>query len=271
MSKNIMTLSKAEKLKVATELFSNANKKRSSSIKVLNDDKASAVSLQILSMEEDIKGLILVLDYYGFPLLKEVKDVHNIFKNHKLRYITGLILSVTNLILDDLKQLNKMTRDTNRLKRYQIDSDFLLNDFVRYSVNRIATIKKEVDLFSRMEKIRQKAMYVDFRDEISSPQNISEKDFELVSERVVIINKSIQRLKKMLEIELISKGSIKDIKESNFAQILNLITGWAKKNNIENLKQIIPLFDEYIEYVNNPAQLKKLRDGIEKSRKKNKK
>ncbi|MGM0478662.1 MAG: AbiV family abortive infection protein [Bacteroidota bacterium] len=271
MSKNIMTLSNAEKLEVASELFTNANKKRSSSLKLLDHDNASAVSLQILSMEEDIKGLILILDFYGFPILKEVKDIHNIFKNHKLRYIAGLILSTLNLFVEDFKKLRELFQDMNRMRKHLNDIDFFINEFKSYSENRIASIKQEIKLFSKMEIIRQRAMYVDFQDNLLSPDHISKKDFQIVSERVDTINQSIKKLKTLFEDQLISQGSVEKLNQTGVTVILSFITAWAKKNKVENLEQIIPHFDEFLEYFKDPSQRHELKIGIEENFRRRKK
>jgi|SRR5690554_737523 len=263
MSKTLLTLNKTEKGKVVKELLKNAERKRNSSIILLeNDDIASAIHLQILSMEEDIKAMILMLDAYGFKLIQHVKDINTIFKNHRLRFVTGFILSSLSYFKEDIERLPELFRNDRLMKAILEDRTMYLKPLLSHVVDRARQVKDELYLFSEMERIRQMSNYVDFVNEIHSPSNLTIDDFELVQKRVLKINSTVLLIDRNLKSNQITADIVEKINSSNVFDVLNHITQWSKKNDVKKLKNFTNDIQSFIEYISDEENVEEMRMQI---------
>lgn len=263
MSKTILTLNKNEKEKVVNELLKNAERKRNSSIiLVKNDDIASAIHLQILSMEEDIKAMILMLDAYGFKIIQNIENINSIFKNHRLRFIAGFILSSFSYFKEDIERLPVLLRNERLIKAVLNKPTYFLKPVLLYLVNRAMQIQDELYLFSEMERIRQRSNYVDFVNEIHSPSDLTIADFKLVQIRVLKINSTVLLIRRSLKNKHVSTDAVKKMNNSKIFEALSHITKWSKKNEVKELQKFTSDIQNFIEFISDEDNLEKMRMEI---------
>lgn len=196
-AKDFMSLTNEECELASEVLLKNAERKYLDAITLANEKSfGSATSYLILSTEETMKAFILIMDSNGFQFRRKVDGVKSLFTNHSIRYGLALILSIMNIFTSDIKQFFLIARNdvSAFLNLYKNKED--LNLFLTtYIKEKVQIISAEINWFSNAEFIRQEGMYVDFSDELKSPFDISEKDFEDVRIRVEAIRNFVDEFK----------------------------------------------------------------------------
>jgi AbiV family abortive infection protein len=192
-NKSFMNLSKKECLEVAIETFRNAENKHSDAlILAKNNSYGMAISALILSLEENIKAVILFLDGNGFEFRKRVKGVKNLFVNHKLRYPLGFVLSGFNIFGKDLIGfISKIVSNPSIIKGFNINEREWESLALNYILEKINQLDEERIWFSNAEYLRQDGMYVDYDNIIKTPLSIDKKDFNDILVRVSGISEFI--------------------------------------------------------------------------------
>ena len=194
-NKSFMNLSKKEFIEVAIETFRNAeNKHNDALILAKNSSYGMAISALILSLEENMKAVILFLDGNGFELTKRVKGVKNLFVNHKLRYPLGFVLSGFNIFGNDLIIfISKIVLNPSMVKDFNINEKEWESLALNYILEKINQLDEEIIWFSNAEYLRQDGMYVDYDNIMKTPLSVDREDFNDVLVRVSRIREFINK------------------------------------------------------------------------------
>lgn len=185
-NKNFMSLSNSE-CKLAYEfLMKNANALyNDAKLLASNGSYGPATSMLIHSTEETMKAFVLFLDSNGFDFRRRVKGIKNLFDNHKLRYGLAMFLSILYILSEDIKtfflDIKSNPKNFHELIKNKEQIGTVLLEYIR---KKIIVIIQEVIWFSNAEFLRQKGFYVDYVDEIKTPLQISNVDFENVLIRI---------------------------------------------------------------------------------------
>ncbi|UOB17512.1 AbiV family abortive infection protein [Abyssalbus ytuae] len=185
-NKSFMNLSKKECLKVAKETFRNADSMYNDGVHLAkNDSFGRATSLLILSMEENMKALILYLDGNGFEFRSRVKGIKSLFNNHKLRYPLALVLSGFNIFGKDIKEIiTKIKTNPTEIQAYMRSKNKWESLAKVYLLKKIKQFISEILWFSNAEYLRQEGMYVDYDIVMKTPLDINKQDYQDVYYRI---------------------------------------------------------------------------------------
>ncbi|MGG8494926.1 AbiV family abortive infection protein [Tenacibaculum sp. TC6] len=185
-NKSFMNLSKEECLEVAKEIFHNAKSKyRDALILADNNSYGMATSTLILSLEENMKAVILFLDGNGFEFRKRIKGINNLFINHKLRYPLGFVISSFNIFGDDLKGFTaKIVSNPSIIKDFNINEKEWEGPVLKYISEKINQLEEEITWYSNAEYLRQDGMYVDYDKVIRTPLSVDKEYFNDILTRV---------------------------------------------------------------------------------------
>lgn len=181
-----MNLSKKECIEVSEVTFHNSEVIYNDAIALANNKSyGRATSLLILSMEENMKGLILFLDGNGFEFRKRVKGIKNLFINHKLRYPIAFFVSCLNILKKDVEKYFFRISRRPVISRYLIENEEVFEKYsLEYLRKKLKQISTEVNWFLKAEFLRQEGIYVDFDNVLKTPLDIKEKDFNDVLLRI---------------------------------------------------------------------------------------
>ncbi|MGD0711485.1 MAG: AbiV family abortive infection protein [Bacteroidales bacterium] len=185
-NKSFTNLSQTECIEAYKAILANADRLYNDA-KFLSEKSSygTSISLLILSAEESIKALILIMDGYGLQLRNNIKGLNKIFLNHKLRYPVVLILSCFHVISLDLKFMYENYLQEPHTIAKCVKGEKLVDDKFRlFLIKKINEIINEIKWFSNAEVKRQIGFYVDYRDGIISPLQITENDFNDVLIRI---------------------------------------------------------------------------------------
>lgn len=101
-SKTFLTISQAECLSVYPKVLANAEMKWESGKKLAETgDFGSATSQQIISIEEFIKAIILILDGNGFRFRK-MPNAKVFFQDHQIRYFLAYIFIIFDVFKNEM-------------------------------------------------------------------------------------------------------------------------------------------------------------------------
>lgn len=197
---NFINISPKNSKTLHEPIYKNAQKLRRDAILVANTNKSfsTATSLLVLSSEEIIKAILVLLHSEDFNVYK-IKDAKKFFSDHKIRHELAKLLEVINGFIESGIEYEK--NEKSNIKKFQ-------NEEWNNILNFITDIKNAMQPFlktgSRMKLLEQfndnknKGFYTDFRDELQIPsKTINENQFHLSLETVERIIKTYKVLRIM--------------------------------------------------------------------------
>ena len=215
-----INLSKKDSRDLNIGIFENAKRLKSDSSVLVDVNKSysSASSLLILSSEEVIKAILVLLHSHGYRVYL-LKDAKGFFKNHEIRHSLQMLIETGMSLFDTIdkwenRKLEKPIPNTtrkwlNNTLQFLSDAAFVLSN-VSTAMNRIEGIKKFNDL-------KNAGFYVDYKNEILIPQNtVLQKDYNSIletSNRLIIFYKQLRILFHPSITKHLSKDKIEEIKK----------------------------------------------------------
>lgn len=219
-SQNFMNISRKECLEVYKEILSNSERKwNSAEILAENKDYGTAFSTAIISIEEIVKSMLLLLDGKGFEL-RTVKGIDTIFKNHRIRYFIAYMMLVFSVFGEDLTKLLIKYRNNPQLivwlnERNKRNKGFVEKFAKRYFQNKLPLLINELDWFIKMDIFRQDGFYCDYDNHLKTPLNINENNYQ----------EAIKRITKVREIGLLFIESYEAINDIDNKLIIKFNSG----------------------------------------------
>lgn len=158
-------------------------------------DYGMAMSHLLISTEEMIKALVVVMDAQGFDFRK-VKGMDIFFKNHEIRFFISFITFIFTLFADDGKKIFQEMKNnpakTKELATLLEDKAIIFKKLQIYFIKKLIIIKQELHWFSQAEAFRQNGFYVDSKGNLVSPLQYTDKDYNETRLRIEKINTAIQ-------------------------------------------------------------------------------
>lgn len=241
MKKNFTTLSSSECLEYYTEVIKNAESKFNSADKIAQfGDYGTALSTQIIGLEELIKALVLFADGKGFEFRK-VAGMNSVFKNHGLRYLFSFFLFVFSVFGETLQEgmkyvMKKAESDEGmaQFKAMQSNQEEFFHKYILpHLVERLRFVFSELKWYSEFDKTRQLGFYSDFKDQLHNPADIDEQFYSEFKMRVDsvknIVFKMIEEFN--LDIPFVNKylpKIIEDCKKKEIYELLALLISKTK-------------------------------------------
>lgn len=214
-----INLSKKDSRDLNIGIFENAKRLKSDSSVLVDVNKSysSASSLLILSSEEVIKAILVLLHSHGYRVYL-LKDAKGFFKNHEIRHSLQMLIETGMSLFDTIdkwenREIKKQIPNTkkkwlNNTIQFLSDAAFVLSN-VSSAINRIEGIKKFNDL-------KNAGFYVDYRNEILMPQKtVNKEDYNSIldtSNRLIIFYKQLRILFHPSITKHLSNDKIEEIK-----------------------------------------------------------
>ena len=214
-----INLSKKDSRDLNIGIFENAKRLKSDSSVLVDVNKSysSASSLLILSSEEVIKAILVLLHSHGYRVYL-LKDAKGFFKNHEIRHSLQMLIETGMSLFDTIdrwenRKLKRQIPNTkkkwlNNTLQFLSDAAFVLSN-VSTAINRIEGIKKFNDL-------KNAGFYVDYRNEILIPQKtVNKEDYNSIldtSNRLIIFYKQLRILFHPSIANHLSNDKIEEIK-----------------------------------------------------------
>lgn len=184
--KSFMNLSKAECHLVKEECLRNAKAKYDDALALANSGSyGSAVSFLVISLEESMKATILALDSCGFEFRHKISGIDSIFKNHRLRYYLGFILTLFEIFSNEFMYwLKPFFEDPEKMKSFKAEGPIFEKQVSDWAIRGMKQVNDEIDWFKNADFFRQSGLYVDFANEIKSPLKATKNEFDELKTRI---------------------------------------------------------------------------------------
>jgi AbiV family abortive infection protein len=181
-SKELYNISRNECLKLYGLVLKNADDNWIAGTLLADKEYyGQAISLITISIEETIKGAIILLDGSGFDF-RTTKGVKRVFKEHGIRYYTAYLLMVIYLFGEDLKKLiDQVLQQPDKLEQFRQmanDSVELQEMAIKFFKQKLIEISQELSFFKEMDESRQKGFYSDYKKIFHTPAMITKIDFQ---------------------------------------------------------------------------------------------
>ncbi len=194
-SKTFLTISKKECLVVYKSILENSDRKWEAGINLSTiNDYGGATSMAIISVEELVKALIVLLDGNGFNF-RRVKGMDAVFKHHQIRYFIAYAMFILSLFSDEVaKFIIEFREKPDELIRLeeemrQNEEGFFEKNMKRYLFRKMIQLKKEFDWFSQVDIFRQDGFYSDYKEQLKTPITIGVYDYDQVIQRLERVRK----------------------------------------------------------------------------------
>jgi AbiV family abortive infection protein len=194
-SKTFLTISKKECLIVYKNILENSDRKWESGKNLAKiNDFGGATSMAIISVEEMIKAIVVLLDGKGFEF-RNVKGMDVVFNHHQIRYLIAYAMFVMSLLGDELlKFLTRIRENPDEMIKIeeamkQNEEEFFERNLKHYCFRKLIQLKKEFDWFSQVDIFRQDGFYCGYEEQLKNPISIDSCDYEKVINRLEKVRK----------------------------------------------------------------------------------
>lgn len=256
--KNFSTLSRAECLTVYKEIIENAQTKFSSANKLAEvEDFGTAMSLQIIGMEELIKALFIFSDGKGFSF-RQVKGMKGVFENHGLRYLFSFFLFTFSVIgegfgigINYIRNIND-EKDFARIRAIKSNPNKLLREHIfPYLLDKLRFVVEELKWYKDFDKLRQNGFYSDFDGDLINPNSIDKTYYNEFKVRVDRVTKTVLSIidEFNLEIPFIETYLPKIVdraEEQGFYEILARFIAYTKEQKMNALELMSLKLNEFV-------------------------
>lgn len=185
-NKKFGDLTQLECLSSYKKMESNSDRRwKSAELLAADKDYGGAIRDHITSIEELIKAMIIYLDANGFEFRK-VDGMNRILtKSHSLRHFMAYFMFVLNVFTEDIKRFyQQISKDPSLIKKWGGKRKIMkggMNKFFRfYFFKKVLKLQVELKWFAKVESLRQTGTHVDYDNELITPEDISQNDYEQV-------------------------------------------------------------------------------------------
>lgn len=159
---------------------------------------ASSIAWKILALEEYSKALLLHIDSKGFKL-RQLSSIVALNKSHKQRHLLLLLIAILASFGQLMNELIHWlaTNDSDANEDVE-DEDIRLKQalpglVVRLRKEILPAMKRLTDSHDQLDRLKQLAMYTDYKDALITPLDIGEAEYEannlvLISSQKAIVD-----------------------------------------------------------------------------------
>lgn len=198
-------------------IFKNALKLKKDAITLVesNASYSTANSLLILSSEEVIKALLVLLHSEGYHVYR-IDGAKKFFTDHKIRHELAKLIELLKGILESIHELTTAISNPKFNLKNQFWNDLLNGlDKVLSVISPIAITVNRINELEQFNDHKNSGFYVDFHHEILIPENqFNSSSFQKSSEIVARIFKTYRILKLLHSPQFLKRTGNQEIKES---------------------------------------------------------
>jgi len=188
-NKTFLSLNKSESLGAYVKILENSNDQWESAASLAMRGKyGNAITIAIVSIEEMVKALIVQLNGRGFQFGK-VKGMNRFFRSHQIRHVIGYAMFIVNVFSEEvIFFLQKFRENPNEgldfINAVTSNNEKAHQELSEYGMGLFESMAKEFEWFSMMETFRQDGLYVDYKDHLKTPIEITENQYREINSRL---------------------------------------------------------------------------------------
>ncbi|CAL2104215.1 AbiV family abortive infection protein [Tenacibaculum sp. 190130A14a] len=224
MTKKFPNLTPEESKGIDKLIYKNALQLKKDAISIAENRKSysSATSILILSSEEVIKSILVLLHSEGYNVYK-LKETHKFFFDHKIRHQITQLIEMGSGIVKSL--INYKEQEPTKLLKTKINwLDNLVNGFfdVVKAASPLIDANNRIEKLQKFNDLKNQGLYVDYKNTLLVPQSEitvnTYKETLKITENIFSFNKGLrilfhQEFKNHMDISQINrvKNLLKDL------------------------------------------------------------
>lgn len=210
-------------------IFKNAKQLKKDAILIATNNKSysSATSLLVLSSEEVIKAILVLLHSQEYKVY-QIKDARKFFTDHKVRHEVATILEFLNgiaaglMTIDQKKEVLEVASSNNDSFLTKLKNG--LNS-VKDFLEPISKSLERIKVVQEFDTLKNKGLYVDYKDQLIIPQTaIKHYTFRKTKDSVDQIFKHYKIIKLLFHPKLKNHLSQEEINKTK-TELKTLIDG----------------------------------------------
>lgn len=187
--KTFITMSKKDCLTYYKDVLQTSESNWKSGIILARENQfGNAMSMAIISSEELVKAIIILLDGKGFEF-RRVQGMDALFANHQIRYVIQYAMLVINIFTEEFKTYFLKFREDpakgmaffNGIKANDIN---FVSQLEKYGLETLDRLTAEFEWFSKVDIYRQQGFYSDYEDQLQTPINIDAETYQQAFSRL---------------------------------------------------------------------------------------
>lgn len=196
-----INLSEKDSKDLHLDIFENAKCLKSDSLLLsdVNKSYSSASSLLILSSEEVIKAILVLLHSHGYRVYL-LKDAKGFFKNHEIRHSLQMLIETGMSLFDTIDKWEdrKLKKQIPNTKKKWLNNTLQFLSDAAFVLSNVSSAMSKVEGIQKFNHLKNTGFYVDYKNEILIPQKIIfQEDYKSIletSNRLVIFYKQLRIL-----------------------------------------------------------------------------
>lgn len=214
---NFLNLSTQKSKGLHEPIFKNAHKLKKDAITIskTNASYSTANSLLILSSEEVIKAILVLLHSEGFNVYR-IQDAKKFFSDHKVRHELAKLIELINGFMESVMEFENNEKSNLQFSKNEDFNGFL--NFLKDMVNASKPFMQSGDrvrILKDFNDNKNKGLYTDYRTSLLIPSQIITKEQFIQSKEIVDrIFKTYKFLKLMYHPKIRSRIKVEKIDEA---------------------------------------------------------
>jgi AbiV family abortive infection protein len=212
-----INLSPKQSKNIDNAIFKNARQLRKDALLIAETNKSysSANSLLILSSEEVIKAILVLLHSEGYKVY-QISDAKKFFYNHEIRHQLAQLLEMTTGFFESIQKYQSQ----KEVKLFTIKNEFLdglINGLVNVFISSVPTLEstKRIKDLENFNDNKNNGLYVGYKDKLIVPkEEITEIDYRKTKEIVDRIFRVYKILRILYHPSIHKRKDQEEIKET---------------------------------------------------------
>ncbi|MCK0190452.1 AbiV family abortive infection protein [Arenibacter sp. F20364] len=217
--KKFIDITSSESIDLHKPIFENARKLHNDAILLATykSSYSTATSLLILSLEELVKAVLVLLHSQGYRIY-ELEDSKKFFFDHKIRHQLIQIIEA-GLGFFEVSNVWKNRRKNTLVNKKSSKTGLIIKGLldIIVSAHPILNSQKRIEKLREFNTMKNNGFYVDYRDKLLTPiETVDKNDFnevKLIEDRIIKFYKLLKLLFHPNIVNHLSKNEIDKLKE----------------------------------------------------------
>jgi len=225
---------------VEKPIFHNARRLRKDAILLaeVNKSYSSATSLLILSSEEIIKAILVLMHSEGYKVYL-IEGSKKFFSDHKIRHQVAKLLDLMSTLFESMYIWEEQRENPEIKTKIKLLDGVLnfLNDVAK-TISPFLNSAERIQLLQEFNDMKNNGFYVDYKDGLIIPKEQIQKEDFLKTKKVVDRLFKLSKAMKILFHESVEKHMSKQEANNTKAELKSVVNDLMKKVTVKELNKL---------------------------------
>ena len=194
--KKFTSISRPEAIEIYQDIIKNYKRlKKTAEFGQTEANYGVALSLYILSSEELIKAFVVLMHGFGVNVF-QIKELNKVFHHHKTKHELSTLMELLVLVEAFFTATDKNTYSASINTGIKfIDETYKFLRGIQKAAKPLLEIEENLNWWSKADDYKNRGLYVDYRDELKTPNQITKEECESGKEKAEKLYERIRVVK----------------------------------------------------------------------------